>query len=299
MSNTMKEYLDKHKIEEALDKAVKELVADMPEDPFAKLGEIFAAQAQGGAAKMGEEGEKKMTKAEKKAAKKAEKGGDKAEKKDGGEKKKGGKPDAAELEKKARAKLVAKVEKEGGKKGVEVEGASDMGGLAFFCTYLMEPDGDLELTELGFNSMNAEPDPTQEERRGGAGHVGKMVFSAGQRTLAVLCNVPENRLVDTPDKDPEKAPMQAMHAGKWVNTVVDTMRETVKGEIKIVEEKDTFAKALIELNDADIEAGVAAIKLKDEAMKEAYKVLNEHNCFEDDGDESEVIYHFEGEGDDY
>ena len=32
-----------------------------------------------------------------------------------------------------------------GKKGVEIEGASDMGGLDFFCTTMELPDGDTDL----------------------------------------------------------------------------------------------------------------------------------------------------------
>lgn len=41
---------------------------------------------------------------------------------------------AAKEAAKARDKLIKTVIKEGGKKGVEIEGASDMGGLEFFCT---------------------------------------------------------------------------------------------------------------------------------------------------------------------
>ena len=65
-----------------------------------------------------------------------------------------------------------------------------MGGLAFFCTTLMEPDGDMADLELAFAAMNAKPpeDP-EEERRGGAGHVGKMVFSAGVDNLQIVCNM--------------------------------------------------------------------------------------------------------------
>jgi len=35
--------------------------------------------------------------------------------------------------------------KEGGKRGVEIEGAADMGGLQFFCTAVEFPDGDEEM----------------------------------------------------------------------------------------------------------------------------------------------------------
>ena len=78
--------------------------------------------------------------------------------------------------------------------------------------------------------MNAEPDPTEEERRGGAGHVGKLVFSAGQRKLAVVSNVPEDKTTDTPDKDPDKPPMKAMHAGKWVESVLEPFKADIKVE---------------------------------------------------------------------
>merc|ERR1719264_1858548 len=40
------------------------------------------------------------------------------------------------------AKKLKKVIKEGGKRGVEIEGAADMGGLQFFCTSVDEPEGD-------------------------------------------------------------------------------------------------------------------------------------------------------------
>lgn len=42
-----------------------------------------------------------------------------------------------------------KVLKEGGKRGVEIEGAADMGGLKYFCTKMLEPAGDLDML-VGF-----------------------------------------------------------------------------------------------------------------------------------------------------
>merc|ERR1719436_295144 len=84
-----------------------------------------------------------------------------------------------------------KVVKEGGKRGVEIEGAADMGGLQFFCTSVDEPDGDLELLGACADAMNAQSDPTEEERKGGSGKIGKMLFSAGTEQLAVLAYVPD------------------------------------------------------------------------------------------------------------
>merc|ERR1712004_741900 len=89
------------------------------------------------------------------------------------------------------AKKLKKVIKEGGKRGVEIEGAADMGGLQFFSTSVDEPDGDLDLLKKSMGAMNAKSDPTEEERKGGSGHIGKMIFSAGTEQLAVVAYVPE------------------------------------------------------------------------------------------------------------
>merc|ERR1739848_527544 len=104
------------------------------------------------------------------------------------------KPAKAEpsAEEKRKAKL-KKVLKEGGKRGVEIEGAADMGGLQFFCTSVDEPEGDVDFLEQCVKAMNAKSDPTEEERKGGSGHIGKMVFSAGPERLAVVAYVPAEK----------------------------------------------------------------------------------------------------------
>merc|ERR1712061_431051 len=108
-------------------------------------------------------------------------GKDKGGKKDD-KKAEASKPADPEAAKKAKLK---KVIKEGGKRGVEIEGAADMGGLQFFCTSVDEPEGDIELLVKCVNAMNAKSDPTEEERKGGSGHIGKMIFSAGTDKLAI------------------------------------------------------------------------------------------------------------------
>merc|ERR1719329_1482418 len=97
-----------------------------------------------------------------------------------------------ELTAEEKAKL-KKVVKEGGKRGVEIEGAADMGGLQFFCTSVDEPEGSVQLVVECMKAMNAKSDPTEEERKGGSGHIGKMVFSAGIDQLAVVAYVPEEK----------------------------------------------------------------------------------------------------------
>merc|ERR1711877_30876 len=110
---------------------------------------------------------------------------------------------------KKRADLLKKVKKEGGKRGVEIEGAADMGGLQFFCTAVELPDGDLEMLVESMTAMNAKSDPTEEERKGGSGHIGKMIFSCGADQLAVVAYVPE-------DKRGE------LDCGEWLKTVLDS-----------------------------------------------------------------------------
>merc|ERR1712113_107425 len=70
-------------------------------------------------------------------------------------------------------------------------GAADMGGLQFFCTSVDEPEGDTDLLMESVKAMNTKSDPTEEERKGGSGHIGKMVFSAGTEHLAIVAYVPE------------------------------------------------------------------------------------------------------------
>merc|ERR1711976_509497 len=77
-------------------------------------------------------------------------------------------------------KKMKKVTKEGGKRGVEIEGAADMGGLQFFCTTMDEPNGDVDLLYESMRAMNAKSDPSEEERKGGSGRIGKMLISKDQ-----------------------------------------------------------------------------------------------------------------------
>merc|ERR1719353_562177 len=149
------------------------LVRDQPEF-VAVLGKATAVGEKGGkaaapAAAKPSKAEAKKDAAPKKDAKKEEKGdkGKKADKKEAAPK---AKAEAKKEEKKQdspeelRKKQLKKVIKEGGKRGVEIEGAADMGGLGFFCTSVDEPDGDMEMLVTCMEAMNAESDPSEEEQ---------------------------------------------------------------------------------------------------------------------------------------
>merc|ERR1719152_15138 len=90
-------------------------------------------------------------------------------------------------------KKMKKVCKEGGKRGVEIEGAADMGGLKYFCTKMLEPAGDLDLLVESVKAMNAKSDPSEEERKGGAGKLGKMVVSFTEQCISLVTYVPKDK----------------------------------------------------------------------------------------------------------
>jgi len=120
------------------------------------------------------------------------KGGKKKEKKEPAPKKEAAPKEAAPASpEEERKKKMKKVIKEGGKRGVEIEGAADMGGLQFFSTSVDEPEGDIEMLVESMKAMNAVPIPGDEERKGCSGHIGKMIFSAGVDQLAIVAYAPE------------------------------------------------------------------------------------------------------------
>jgi len=188
---------------------------------------------------------------------------------------------------KAAAKKEKAVIKEGGKKGVEIEGACDMGGMQFFCTQLDEPDGDMDLLEKGFAAMNAEADPTEEERKGGAGGVGKVVFSAGSQSLLMICNVPEDKLTDTQAKEEGAPPMKAVAADQWLKSILGKFAKEYPNAQIMPGCSATFAKCSLPANE---EKRLFPVKLKDDAMQYAYAYLNEKNCMpaDDDSDDDYI-----------
>lgn len=169
-----------------------------------------------------------------------------------------------------RKKLLQKVIKEGGKRGVEIEGASDMGGLEFFCTSVELPDGDLDLLGECIKAMNEESDPTAEERKGGAGKVGKMVFSSGTEQLAIVCDVPKEKQDKIKAKD-------------WMEVVVKNL------EGKLVKGDDGMAFAQVA---KDENKGRFPLKLKDTGIAVSIDFLKKKGLFPDKADDSDDDYVF-------
>lgn len=163
-----------------------------------------------------------------------------------------------------------KVLKEGGKRGVEIEGASDMGGLEFFVTAVDEPNGDLALVEESIKAMSAECKPDEEERKGGAGKVGKMVFSSGDKQLAIVCDVPDTK-------------RDRLKAADWMNHVCEALGgKFEKGD-------DALATGSVP---ADTEKGRFPIKMKDEGIALSISFLKGKGLFPDKDDDSDDEFVF-------
>ena len=242
----------------------------------------------------------------------------KEDKKKGGEEKGkggGGKEEKAEPSADEKAKAAAKdaekrkqkIIKEGGKKGVEIEGASDMGGLDFFCTTMELPEGNLEELELSMLAMNGEPDPGAEDRKGCSGHIGKMIYSAGVEQLALVAYVPDNEH----NKSAEK-----VDVSKWMDDVCSKVGATVtkkafvttslipdpkSGDLLSGTKGKISGKIVCAVAKSDPEKGKFALKDKDAAMAAAFAYLRSVGAFpEDDGDDSDdMIFGDDDNLDDY
>jgi hypothetical protein len=172
------------------------------------------------------------------------------------------------------AKKMAKVKKEGGKRGVEIEGVSDMGGLQFFCTAVDEPGSDIDMLVECMKAMNAKPDPNnEEERKGGSFNVGKLIFSQTDKAVAIMTYVP-------------KAKQGECKANEWLQTVAKQIHADAK-----IEERSTATNATIVI-ECSADKGLFAIKMKDAAIQGGINYLKERGLFpdKDDDEEDEMVF---------
>ncbi|KAE8407370.1 hypothetical protein BDV37DRAFT_279904 [Aspergillus pseudonomiae] len=75
---------------------------------------------------------------------------------------------------------------------VELDGVSTIGGMQYACATVDEPEGDLDLLAKSLEAMNAEPDESKEERTGGSGQLGKMIFSCDNGTICAIAYIPQS-----------------------------------------------------------------------------------------------------------
>jgi glutathione S-transferase len=168
------------------------------------------------------------------------------------------------------------IKKEGGKKGSEITGAADMGGMTFMNCSLDSMDlggktiGEVDRMVFALNEMNRPVEEGAEEAKGGSGHVAKALFSYGNTKTGVLCYVPAEH-------------QKTVTAQKWCEQIVKGLGgkvlpgatgELAKGEI---------------LGNGD--KGLFPIKLKDDALQASIQYLVKIGVFPDkDSDSDEMIF---------
>lgn len=163
--------------------------------------------------------------------------------------------------------------KEGGKKGVEIEGAADMSGLTCFCTRIQNAKGEVQLLEVAMEGMNAIPDPSdEEERKGCSGHISKIIISESEEKgqIAMVAYVAEQ----TKDK---------LNAKDWLQGVCDS--ELGGGVGGTVDESSTATWATVTCKE-DKEK-YFFLKMKDNCLGAAIAYLRERDLFQDDSSSEE------------
>lgn len=171
-------------------------------------------------------------------------------------------------------KVVAKAFKEGGKKGVEIEGAADTSGLTCFCTRMQSSNGDIRLLEAAMEGMNAVPDPEDpEERKGCSGAIAKLIISENEpeKKIAMVAYVPEKM------KD-------QLDAIEWMKSVCDT--ELGGGVGGAPDDSSTNVWATSTAVE-DTDKGFFYLKMKDNTLGAAIAFLREKGLFQDDESDEE------------
>jgi hypothetical protein len=167
------------------------------------------------------------------------------------------------------------IKKEGGKKGSEIAGAADMGGMSFMNCSLDSMDlggktiGEVERMVFALNEMNRPVEEGAEETKGGSGHVAKALFSYGNTKTGVICYVPAEH-------------KKTVTAKKWCEQIVQGLGGKV-----LPGATDELAKGEI-LGNGD--KGLFPIKLKDDALQASIQFLVKIGVFPDkDDDESDEM----------
>lgn len=166
---------------------------------------------------------------------------------------------------------------------MEIEGAADMGGLQYFCTQIDTPQGDLDMLIESVKAMNQKSDPSEEERKGGAGRIGKIVVSCSDAQLALVAYIPKDKGEECPAKE-------------WLEKVV----ADAIGSKDAVEKTATFAECegidskhwytcVVKTNP---DAGVFSLKIRDASISLAYQFLRAKNLFPQDEEDDDEEFCF-------
>lgn len=165
-------------------------------------------------------------------------------------------------------KMLKAVIKEGGKKGIEISGAADMGGLEFFNTIMEQCKGKPELVELAMHAANKDIDPEEEESKGGSADVGKCIVGPGDKDIALVAYVPERNIAKVSAVD-------------WVKAILD------KWEVSHKAIQKAEAGWCVAVHTCDAEKGEFTLKFKDSALQGGINYLREKGAFPDKDESSD------------
>ena len=87
-------------------------------------------------------------------------------------------------------KLLAASRKEGAKKGQDLSGLQELGGVRHFHVALETCKGNWDLVDAAMDGANADVDPSASERKGGAAGIAKVFMSASDERLCIYMHVP-------------------------------------------------------------------------------------------------------------
>lgn len=148
--------------------------------------------------------------------------------------------------------------KEGGKKGQDLAGMSDMGGVKFFSVAVESALGKWELMEKIMEGMNKEVDPNADDRKGGAGHIGKCLMFADDNILLIICHMPKELSEMVAQKD-------------WFSEITGSVNAKILGEpVELENNGGTIMKAELK---ADADKEVFPLKLRDVAIGKSFEFL--------------------------
>ena len=134
-------------------------------------------------------------------------------------------------------------------------------------------DGDLELLQCCIDGANVEVDESAEERKGGAGGLGKMFLSAGDKQLAIYCHVPK-----------ALAEEKGVSMKEWVDAVI----APIKDRSQIVETGEEITKIVVPGNPGE---GAFPLKMRDEAIAAGFAFLRQKGLVpEDDSSDDDINY---------
>ncbi len=155
------------------------------------------------------------------------------------------------------SKLIKQATKEGGKLGMDLTGAAELGGTEFFVTTCQGAEGNMEALLKAKEALLEE-----------CTMVGVLLMSAGKE-LACCCMVPEDKA-------------DQIAADHWLATAL----KAVGGEVAEGASK-TFAQALVSPKEGEF-----AIKLKDAVLAAGVQLLREKGKIPDDDsdDDDEVCF---------